>query len=757
MEPKCLDAEPYECADPITCAFHAREVQVLLAKLAAEAEDIIDDETGKGDSNGSEAKFNVLPRFREKGAKLQLLHYCCSTNLGLLQGNVLAATSLGLDHWLFRVLERAQLSISVAQRVQVQQTLVQLIRAHQKRQDPASVRARCSWKRQRAADGERRKQFRQPGPESLVTHAYHSELHAMELNSVEDDSGADFVAVATDGSITESEIGAASAAASEIGAVSAAASEIGAASATASEIGAVSAAASEIGAVSAAASEIGATSAAASEIGAVSAAASEIGAVSAAASEIGAISAAASEIGATSAAASEIGAVSAAASEIGAISAAASEIGAVSAAAPIWKVGKPLDDFFDVWEKTGLILLGDLEATGKNVYLDSVLELFFTARLWKDDLLTSVSSEDDSFHVDVRPYAHDIATCEEAAHSRAGGLGIAEERLTPFICNLTSFSQARAAKGLPFANAWAKFLAWIEKVKTTEVDYVALVFYNGNRYDLPLLIEYGRAHGIDVCATLLAVGVMAIGDALVWCKDYVVWPTAPVGFKQVQVFEALGFGEYEAHTAASDVQALVQILAHALLQSTMLECHAKLFVTLKQHEARQATLRANWLAKQGGYGRIERPLCQCGAVMASSVTNATTHCGQRRRFYCSRVPYRWELDNHPQRAGEGCATTRWARGPAFKPGFEPRAKAAARAPIDNGVVGACTCAGGCLTGRCPCRAAKKRCVPGKCHSTSRSCSKCCNTVEGERRHKAALVARKEAQIAKRREAARGAV
>ena len=153
------------------------------------------------------------------------------------------------------------------------------------------------------------------------------------------------------------------------------------------------------------------------------------------------------------------------------------------------------------------------------------------------------------------------------------------------------------------------------------------------------------------------------------------------------------------------------------------------------------------------------------AVMQSFVVPASDHRAEGRRFRCPRVPRKDEVEADSKRAGEGCTSQSSARGPAYKPGFEPAKKAARRA-VDNGNVESCTCGSSCLTAPkaaggsgCPCRAARKDCVPGSCHLTkkglARKSCKCRNSVHGlvllEREKNEKGAARLASQLAAGRE------
>ena len=291
-----------------------------------------------------------------------------------------------------------------------------------------------------------------------------------------------------------------------------------------------------------------------------------------------------------------------------------------------------------------------------------------------------------------------------------------------------------------------------------EHDMVALLFYNGNLFDVPLLLEYGDLHGVDVYESLEALGVTAVGDPRVWSEKMVAWPEDgrphwpdaggkhKPSHKQEAVFKTLFPGEeYESHTAGGDVDAMLALCGAELFVRCQAECPHRLFVSLGQHRVRQRMLLQRWREDtHGGFGRADRPLCRCQAVTATRVIPATAHSAPQRVFYCARVPRRDELERDGSRAGEGCAFQDFVRGPAYTPGCEPTVKPA-RAAVDNGVAGACTCGAGssCLTAQkpsgssgCPCRAAGVPCT-ATCHrlpSGKRQKCKCRNTTEGERLH-----------------------
>ena len=639
LEPTCAGAVPYECPSPITCEFHAKEVQMHLAKLASEAEEMIDSKTGKGDSNGSEGKFNVLPRFREKGSKLQLRHYCCSTDLGLLQGNVLAAKALGLEHWVLRVLKRAGLPIAPAQRRRVEQALITLIKAHRKRQEPAVMRARCVWRRGRALDSQQRREFSaaaaaaaEGGP--LAPYAYQSELLAMEEDEAQQEL-AQMEFAGSDDMLTHEH---------------------------------------DLQEIAAAGHETQLASAAAAE---------QLPVVPAAAAA------------ARRASSSSSGSLR--------------QLEEPDPTAPVAPARPPaeflfsglLDDYICARGRTVLVFKFDLEATDRNHQLASITEI--AAEAW---LLTisagdppakrqrraggeeMAAAEDVAaaqaglsanytvtwtrvdiapFQVDVRPYALPVAQCLAVRRKQAGaGAQDAEEQLTPNICSLTSFTQDRAAAGKPFPAAWVAFMAWAGEAKAAAGahDFGALLAHNGNLFDVPLMLQYGAVHGVDVYASLVELGISAVADSLVWARKLVNWPEEKARNKngepvvnQSALHEYFFPGEgYRSHTAPGDVSALSEIIRTVLFTETAAECAGRLFVTLGQHATRQQILLEKWERNQGGYGRSdpERGLCRCMAVMQSFVVPASDHRAEGRRFRCPRVPRKDEVEADSKRAGEGC-------------------------------------------------------------------------------------------------------
>lgn len=72
----------------LTCPLHAKLYELECDRVAEKAEEVINNEMGKGHSYFPESKFHVLTRFRTKSINLHQLHYEFSTNCGLCQSNM---------------------------------------------------------------------------------------------------------------------------------------------------------------------------------------------------------------------------------------------------------------------------------------------------------------------------------------------------------------------------------------------------------------------------------------------------------------------------------------------------------------------------------------------------------------------------------------------------------------------------------------------------------------------------------------------
>ena len=81
--------EDYHSKNPLTCPFHALAYEVECHNWVSQASQIIHPELGQGHSNYPEASHNVLIRFRPKDKYLQRIHYMVSTNMGLMQANII--------------------------------------------------------------------------------------------------------------------------------------------------------------------------------------------------------------------------------------------------------------------------------------------------------------------------------------------------------------------------------------------------------------------------------------------------------------------------------------------------------------------------------------------------------------------------------------------------------------------------------------------------------------------------------------------
>eukprot|EP01050_Picozoa_sp_SAG11_P014778 SAG11_NODE_1855_length_4163_cov_1.842028_3_plen_420_part_00 len=113
----------------------------------------------QGHSNGPESLFSALLRYRRKGAGLETQAYAVTTNCGLLQGNILAATALGLEHWGLRVLKRLGLSIPPAMQEHADRELIRLAAAHSARQTVSAKKKRVAGKNRRLKQNAARKEF----------------------------------------------------------------------------------------------------------------------------------------------------------------------------------------------------------------------------------------------------------------------------------------------------------------------------------------------------------------------------------------------------------------------------------------------------------------------------------------------------------------------------------------------------------------------------------------------------------------------
>jgi len=102
--------EDYHTKNPLTCPFHALVYEIECCSRADQASSIIHTELGRGQSNYPEASHNVLVRFRSKE---KYLHYMKSTNLGLLQANMIwLGKKSGLPyHWLLELFTHLKLPL----------------------------------------------------------------------------------------------------------------------------------------------------------------------------------------------------------------------------------------------------------------------------------------------------------------------------------------------------------------------------------------------------------------------------------------------------------------------------------------------------------------------------------------------------------------------------------------------------------------------------------------------------------------------
>ena len=134
---------------------------------------------------------------------------------------------------------------------------------------------------------------------------------------------------------------------------------------------------------------------------------------------------------------------------------------------------------------SGWVSAGAVEATGKVVYMESITEIAMQAWLLhfeeKEGGTYTARWEKlrgvDPFQVDVKPFALSEAELARRESVVMAGSAARAERLTPLICQLTSFTQERADAGVPFPAAWDKLMLWArDAVKKAGADYSAMVY-----------------------------------------------------------------------------------------------------------------------------------------------------------------------------------------------------------------------------------------------------------------------------------------
>ena len=618
-----------------------------------------------GNSNGPESKFNTLRRFREKGSHLEAGSYACQTGCGLLQGNRVAALMLGLQHWELRVLTLAGLPVSPVMVKQVRARAEAQGRAHQERRTTVARRRRVKAKKWRGAEHQLRKL-------NVPKHSYDSDrLEQAELDDPTDGYGADLEDEDT---------------------------AFGAGQVTTPDEDGMDL-------------QLGTTDEDGEPVVTGRRRQAGFGAADAMAGEERRDLL--DEMLAEQEGLQDQQEVDGTEVE--------SAPPAQPALAAGWISGKDkLDEFVLLAGKKVLAVPYDLECSGLSNYLDSIIELAAQARLVKIPLAAAAAQGAPATWAELQG----IAPFGSRVHTL--------EKLTPGIMALTSITQADVAAGTApdFSTMWASFCEWLRgAVTAASADVVMLVAHNGDTYDFPMMVENGTTHGVDVGADLAGLGVTAVADSMKWSRDLADWAEGerPLRMnkhgvlvpcdKQQQVFEALGLGSYLAHTAPGDVGALCQIGAAGPFAAG-LALHSDIAaVSLEQHRRRQAGLKASWLRREGGYTRVERPVCDCNVAMFSGVTAAGG-----RQFRCQRAVPRGGTGG-TWRPGDGYAVWWLAQGPAYKPGFPPPAPK--RPQADNGAVGACTCKASCGTAACPCfarwkatpecrRTATHDCVDG-CH------------------------------------------
>ena len=152
----CKNQEAIECEGKayktifrLDCKFHALLYEIECHEIANQAEELIHPVLKRGHSDALEASHNVFIMFRSKHVFLQRLHYHFSTNLALLQENLIYMyTKFGTKyHWIPEVYRRMGLPMFEGVQEALERHSVQRKRKLERAQTTPVKRRRVALKR----------------------------------------------------------------------------------------------------------------------------------------------------------------------------------------------------------------------------------------------------------------------------------------------------------------------------------------------------------------------------------------------------------------------------------------------------------------------------------------------------------------------------------------------------------------------------------------------------------------------------------
>ena len=157
---KC-DGKEYHTHRKLTCSFHKLAYKIEIEYRAGMAGSLIHPELKRGHSNLMEVSHNVLIRFRSKHLSLERLHYCLSTDLGLLQANLTYKRNReGSDyHWIPELYRRMKLPLFGGIEEALKQYIEKRDKKYEKIKEEKHKKRRLQLKVKRVQEQEERKKW----------------------------------------------------------------------------------------------------------------------------------------------------------------------------------------------------------------------------------------------------------------------------------------------------------------------------------------------------------------------------------------------------------------------------------------------------------------------------------------------------------------------------------------------------------------------------------------------------------------------
>lgn len=806
QEPQCAGVTytPGDSHVVNDCDYHVAVLEQLLQQIADRKAELIDPDSGRGQTNFSESRFSVLPRYRDKATALQAPHYCAMTNIGLLEGNRVAVAlhfKWITEPWEIRLMKLMELPISPQHVQTAGEKLRTALAAHTRRQTPEYKQSVTAMKVNRSADAEKRKRYE-------PTHTYGQTDDGDDIGSDEDggtsldpsDDSPDLDGLRDeDGDGTEAD--------SNTQPVVSTGSAAAAAQAVPSDSHWVSGAAmtdfyplcGKRVLTFAIDSEATGFSTYLEDIIALGATAAlmDVPERRTGASQTAAAASASSSDQAAAAAHSP----SISAWEAGAVIAVIPDEDDESGPHPFWlayvdETAKQRRKTFPVtWLETDdgtayklgtsnrintAVVICEVRATGAWDRGDDSLTLgpeevaVVTAEIERQHEAAEAAAAESDDGSGEEPEEQAEEEGEERCATWPTDVTITAptfdeivntiQILTPKITELTGITQAQVEAAEKFPVVWDAMLRWMRAARDeVNPDAIVILGHNLKKYDLPLAARQGQSENIDVFTCLADIGVDAVIDTLDISAVYLraevngarlhpqYNPMKPAegaeearpSDRQGDIYQHL-FNRpmLAAHTALGDATALLEIVKTDEYSGAIGHHSASLAVTLAQHEVRERVLRENWVDEQGGYGRDDRGRCErvTGHHLARAESNKPSGDSMYRKFSCARSSV-----PHPDVPGQRCGCAFSTKLPRIRVGYTSPVIPGAPKLKATGTRKACMCTTQCATAACPC-------FPGLCGPACHlglgaGAGKCCNSTTGRAAKATERKAAKEARVA----------